>query len=109
MERVNEVKRYIIECIKNMKRHEIRVSLDKKSVDLEYKKFERELARRLKMSLKGLCDEVEVSAEWLEPEHLGIDVICKSCGGEIEYYVNTPIMIKIDTDSLSEKDVEIIE
>jgi len=109
LERVEEVKRCIVECIKGMSRHGIRVSLDKRSVDLEYTRFEKALARRLKKALKGLCKGVEVSAEWYEPEHVGIDVVCKSDGGEVAYFVNAPIMLKIDASSLSEKDVEVVE
>ena len=109
MERVEEVKRCIVECIKGMSRCGIRVSLDKRSVDLEYTRFEKALARRLKKALDGLCKGVEVSAEWYEPEHVGIDVVCKSDGGEVAYFVNVPIMLKIDASSLSEKDVEVVE
>jgi hypothetical protein len=108
MERVNEVRRHIIECIKNT-RHGIRVSRNSRSMDLEWKRFERALAERLRKSLRGICDDVEVSAEWLWPECVSIDVLCKSDRGEVEYYVEVPIMIKMNADSLSEKDVEIIQ
>ena len=109
VERVDEVKKYIVECIKSMRKHGIRVSLDKKRVNFEYERFEKALTRRLRSTLKGFCEEVDVSAEWYEPERMGIDVVCKSGGGEVEYFVNAPVVIEIDTSSLSERDVEIVE